>query len=204
MADFPPDTTSLLDLFSRGDEQARSALLLHARVRLQKRASQMLRRYPTVKRWEETDDVMQDALIRLNRTLSKVSPQSSLFFWNLAARHINWALLDLCDHYKTALEVGNKHHTGRAGKAADEPGGKLYLHADSTGGPDSLEDWTRFHEAVAQLPDDERKVFGLRWYDGFTLEQVAELMGMSVRTIKRRWRSAQILLKKALGGEFPS
>ncbi len=67
-----------------------------------------------------------------------------------------------------------------------------------------MEEWTRFHQAASMLPEDEREVFGLKWYDGLTLEQVAQEIGISLRTVKRRWHSAQALLDNALGEERPS
>lgn len=129
-----PDTTELLRLFGSGDGQARSALLLHAQERLQRRASQMLRNYPVVKRWEQTDDVMQNALIRLNKALSDVPLKSSRHFWNLAALQLNRALLDLADRYKSAPGLGKTHHTDDAGKAADDPGGAFDCHAQHSKG----------------------------------------------------------------------
>jgi RNA polymerase sigma-70 factor (ECF subfamily) len=191
-------------MFGDGDEQARAALLLHAQERLRLRASQMLRRYPVVKRWEDTDDVMQNALIRLNTALSTVPLKSPRHFWNLAALQLRRTLLDLADRYRAIHALGIKHDTDDLGKAADDPGGAFDRHAGRSKEPESLEDWTRFHEAVAKLPEEEQEVFSLKWYSGLTLDEVAQEMGVSLRTVKRRWREAQLRLDALLGDDQPN
>jgi hypothetical protein len=40
-------------------------LIRHACARLQRLARKMLRGFPSVKRWEDTDDVFQNAVVRL-------------------------------------------------------------------------------------------------------------------------------------------
>jgi len=51
-------------------------------------------------------------------------------------------------------------------------------------------EWTEFHQQVEALPVDEREVFGLRWYQGLTFEEIGQVIGATDRTAKRRWRSA--------------
>ena len=41
----------------------------------------MLRGYPHLQRWEQTDDVYQTALLRLHQALSQVTPESAQHFW---------------------------------------------------------------------------------------------------------------------------
>src|SRR5262249_40114492 len=54
-----------LDRLRGGDDSARAALLRCAAGRLARLAGKMLRGYPGVARWEQGDDVAQNALIRL-------------------------------------------------------------------------------------------------------------------------------------------
>jgi DNA-directed RNA polymerase specialized sigma subunit len=55
-----------LGLLLEGNETAREKLIEHAQRRLKERAHHMLHCYPTVKRWEETDDVFLNAVARLH------------------------------------------------------------------------------------------------------------------------------------------
>lgn len=62
------------------------------------------------------------------------------------------------------------------------------------GGP-LLDMWTAFHERVKQLPAEEREVVGLIFYHGWTQAQVAELLQVNERTIRRWWVAAQMKLQ---------
>ena len=74
--------------------------------RLQTLAHVMLRDYPRVKRWEETADVLQNALIRLHRALQTVIPPSPRDFFRLATLQIRRELVDLARHYYGPEGIG--------------------------------------------------------------------------------------------------
>lgn len=57
---------------------------------------------------------------------------------------------------------------------------------------------TRFHEAVASLPDDERETVQLLWYEGLKQPAAAAVLGVSLATLKRRWQSARLRLSESL------
>src|SRR5262245_66628998 len=84
-----------VDRLRAGDETARDQLINCCCDRLRLLTRKMLRRYPRVKRWEETDDVLQNVLLRLRRTLSQVKPVSVADFLRLASVNIRRELLDL-------------------------------------------------------------------------------------------------------------
>jgi DNA-directed RNA polymerase specialized sigma24 family protein len=67
--------------------------------------------------------------------------------------------------------------------------------------PASLTEWTAFHEAVQRLPDDERDVFDLHWYQGLDQKVVAGILGVTDRTVKNRWRNAKLRLRQMLAEE---
>src|SRR5262245_56452075 len=52
--------------------------------------------------------------------------------------------------------------------------------------------WSEFHEAVARLPDELRAVFDLLWYQGLRQAETAELLRVSVPTVKLRWMKARL------------
>jgi RNA polymerase sigma factor (sigma-70 family) len=158
----------------------------------------MLRRYPHVRRWEETDDLLQAALMRLHRGLAVVRPEDVPHFDNLAATQIRRELIDLARSYHGPEGVGANHHTDGI-----DPGGRLAQAADESGQPESLEEWTAFHEAVDRLPEEERRVVELLWYRGLTHAQAAEALGVATKTVQRRWVSARLMIRNALHGERP-
>src|SRR6202034_2532417 len=88
-----------LNQFNAGDESAREALFASALGRLSRLARKMLKGFPGVARWEQSDDVLQNALLRLDRSLRAVSPRTAKDFFGLAATQIRRELIDLARHY---------------------------------------------------------------------------------------------------------
>ncbi len=69
--------------------------------------------------------------------------------------------------------------------------------------PARVSEWTEFHEQVDNLPDKEKEVFSLRWYDGLTFAEIGQVLDVTDRTAKRRWRSSCVILYKAMQGNIP-
>jgi RNA polymerase sigma-70 factor (ECF subfamily) len=181
-----------------GDPAARAALLGVAAERLRQLARRMLRTYPRVRRWEETDDVLQNALLRLYRTLKDVPPAGVADFLRLAALNIRRELLDLTKHYYGPQGPGAHHATlGPDQEGAPGPAGPGSLD------PGRLAVWGEFHRQVECLPDEERAVFDLLWYQGLSQGEAAQVLGVNERTVKRRWQSARLRLHDAMHGEVP-
>ncbi len=189
------ETTDLLHRLRSGDEEARGDLIGHACGRLRCLASRMLRGYPGVRRWEQTDDVLQGALMRLSNALQTERPENSLHFRRLAALQIRRELLDLVDRHLGPNRHGAHHHTDGRG-AADDPDGALARQPGRACEPSSPAEWAEFLERVRALPEEEQDVFGLLWVDGLTQEQAAVVLQVSLRTLKRRWQSARLRLHR--------
>jgi DNA-directed RNA polymerase specialized sigma24 family protein len=61
----------------------------------------------------------------------------------------------------------------------------------------------RFHEAVDQLPGEEREVLRLVFYHRWSQPQIAELFQADERKLRRGWRSAGLQLRRLVGAELP-
>ncbi|NQU21307.1 MAG: sigma-70 family RNA polymerase sigma factor [Candidatus Nealsonbacteria bacterium] len=190
-----------LDRFSAGEESAREELVSHAGQWLQGRVRLMLRSYPHVRRWEETDDLVNQALLRLHRALAEVQPSSVQHFLNLANAQIRRELIDMARHYFGAKGMGAHHATD--GLSPDTDARPRYEVAQDTFEPARVSEWTEFHEQVEALPEKEKEVFGLRWYDGLTFAEIGQVLEVTDRTAKRRWRSSCVMLYKAMQGDIP-
>ena len=188
---------SLLEGLAAGDADAQSKIIEHSCERLRRLTHRMLREYTKVKRWEQTDDVLQNAMLRLNRSLVQVKPESPRQFYGLAATQIRRELIDLGRHHYADKGIGANHETDRQDGAA-----RIEKTATVTE-PENLEDWTRFHEVVENLPNDEREVFSLLWYEGLTQPEASSVLGVSLRTVKRRWQEARLAIHSAMTGDHP-
>ena len=197
----PPEesghTTKMADLLlvmqNGHRENARRLLVKHAEGRLFMLARRMLRQFPKVRRWEQTDDVFIEAVSRLHGCLETVQPESPRHFYNLAATHCRRVLIDMARRHFGPKGIGTSHETD--GEQIHQ--GKAEVNGAA---PSSVVEWTDFHEAVECLPNDEKEVFSLLWYEEMSQAEAAEVLGISVRTIKRRWQSARCILGSKLVG----
>lgn len=206
MADPLPQTLEIqgyLDRLRGGDEAARGELLNSACERLRRLTSRMIKGYPNVRRWEQTDDVLQNAILRLQRTLQQLPIETARDFFRLAALHIRRELLDLARHYYGPHGAGARHESQSKVPSESSQASTRTDPADVTHEPVRLATWSAFHEQIAALAENEREVFELLWYQGLTQAEAAELLQVDVRTIKRRWMSARMRLQDALHGEVP-
>lgn len=193
-----------IDRLRSGDESARDELLAHAAERLTRLTRKMLRDFPGVHRWEQTDDVLQNAALRLCRALAEVRPSTSADFFRLAAAQVRRELLDMARRYSGAHGLGANHASlaGR-GPASGTASGAGPHPSDTTYDPDRLAAWSDFHREAEALPEEEREAFDLLFYQGLSQAEAAEVLGISERTIKRRWQSARLRLVQTLGGRMP-
>lgn len=185
-----------LDRWRAGDEQARDRLLEAAYPRLEVLGRKMLRAFPNVRPLNDTQDVVQNAAMRLLRSLRQVEPPpaTTRAFFNLAAMEIRRELLDLARSARAARRGGDRqvHNTSA------EDG-----LTDNRDLPEDLERWEAFHEAVARLPAEEQEVMGLAFYHGWTQARIATFVQVSERTVARRWHSACLQLQTLLNGKLP-
>jgi RNA polymerase sigma factor (sigma-70 family) len=196
----PSDThiEGLLEKVQKGAPGAREALLDHACERLLRLTRKMLGNYPNLRRWEQTDDVFQNSMLKLHRCLEKVELESVRHFFNLAAVHIRRELIDLSRHHFGPEGIGKNHHTDQP--APDESGGSVHAIAHE---PEDLAEWSEFHQRVDRLPEDEREIVNLLFYEGLQQDEAANVLGVSTRTVKRRWHAARVRLHRDLTCDEP-
>jgi RNA polymerase sigma factor (sigma-70 family) len=195
-------TTTLLqnwiDRIQAGDDSARDELLVHFERRFRTLGRRKLHGSPGVHRWEQTDDVLQDASMRLLRTLKQIRPESVASFLNLASVHIRRTLIDLYRHHNGKQGQGAHHATTSTPTPDGERHTPAHERTDDTWEPSKFLWWAELHEEVARLPEPEREVFGLLYYQGLTQEEAGTVLNVSRRTVIRYWQSAQLKLRESV------
>jgi RNA polymerase sigma factor (sigma-70 family) len=192
-----------IDRMRAGDPAARDELLAHTAERLTRLTREMLRDFPGVHNWEQTDDVFQSAALRLWRALGEVQPPTVADFLRLAAAHIRRELIDLARRYSGGRgQVADRASVGRPGDSSSPA--RRAEPMDTTNDPDRLAAWTDFHREVEALPAEEREAFDLLFYQGLSQAEAAVTLDVSERTIKRRWQAARLRLAETLGATMPS
>ena len=191
--------TACLERLAAGDLSARGPILELCARRLRVLASRMLDQFPGVRRWDDTDDVFQNAVLRLHRALAEVRPQSPRDVMLLAAAQVRRELLDLARRYAGPHSHAAHHATNvvMKGRDPDAPA----FHTDRSAAPEEgLDRWSAFHETIADLPAEHREMFHLVWYLGVDQRTIACLLDCSPRTVKTRWREAREAVRAALDG----
>jgi hypothetical protein len=109
------ETTQIVGWVERlksGDDSAFNELLIHFEARLIRLTRKMLKAFPAVGRWEQTDDVFQAAAMRLHNALKDVTPRSTREFFGLAALQVRRELLNMNALYRYRLTPSQVGQTG--------------------------------------------------------------------------------------------
>lgn len=152
----------------------------------------LLAEFPDVKRWDQTDDIFQQAAVRLYRALRDTKPESRRHLENLAAMQVRRTLIDLGRKYAVSVAMNRERWTPHSATSKDQFFSSC--RASREFDPVDLMDWVELHERVDDLPDNERAVFQLIWYRGLSKSEVAQLLDLDIRTVQRRWRVAREML----------
>lgn len=198
MPDAPDPLQHWLDRHRSGDPAARDGLIRHAQERLRLLTRQMLRHYPHVRRWEDTSDVFQNVLVRLDRALRETAPPTPADFLRFAAALVRRELIDMARHHYGPEGAAAHHQT-----PADWPAAARPDPSAPDGDPYRLAVWHELHQYIAGLPDDERALFDLLYYQGLTQTAAADLIAIPLRTFKRRWQEARLRLAARFGEDPP-
>jgi RNA polymerase sigma factor (sigma-70 family) len=152
--------------------------------RLRTLARRMLDRHAALRRLIDTDDLLQNAAIRMHRALACIHVQSPRHAMGLAVMQLKRELVDLVRSQR------------RTGMETLTPDGVSDL--DQTQLEESLQSWSDFHAAVEALPKPQREAVHFLWYLELSQEQAAKLLGITDRTLRRHWAAAQETLRRRL------
>ena len=181
--------TSLLDRTSAGDPAAIEELVALSMPRLKVFVRRELKDFRGIRQFESSDDVVQSAATRLWKALHEVRPETPDRYFGLCSLMIRRTLLDM--HRKYYGPEGDGTH-----QVADtSPDGAVTY---TLGQPMPLQS-VAIHAAVDALPDEQRQVVDLLFYQGLTHAEAAAVLSVSTKWISRRWRDARLNLQHRLG-----
>ncbi len=177
----PDETTLLLNRLGRGERSAADSLLPLIYDELRSLAASRLKR-------ERPDHTLQPTALVHEAYLRLVD-----------AEHIEWRgrseFLALAAQQirKVLVDHARRHKTVKRGGGARKIEFNEELHGVSSGDLDMI----ALDEALSELArrsERQSRVVQLRFFAGMSVEQVAELLGVSARTIKGDWRAARAWL----------
>ncbi|MEM1055445.1 MAG: ECF-type sigma factor [Bacteroidota bacterium] len=184
MAPTTPEVTHLLHAHRDGQPEAFDQLLPLVYGELRRIASRHLgsgRGPETI----QTTALVHEAYLRLAGSPAHVSDRAHFFaVASTAMRHV---LVDYARRRTALKRGGGAHATTLSGKA---------LTVDAR-----AEDVLALDDALARLAAlDARlaRVVEMRFFGGMEVEEVADVLGVSDRTVKRDWRKARAFLQVEL------
>lgn len=191
-----------LDRLKQGDSTASGELISSVSRRLIVLAHRMLRDGARVSQSEQSDDVLQQAAIRLQVRLADVVAKTPQDFLRLAASQVRRELMDLARH--------DFSHSGSGANHADTSPGTDNANSSTVDievettccNPQQLAVWTNFHQAVELLPEVEQRVVDLLWYHELSPAAAAEILQVPERQVRRYWQTARLALQKKVGSFF--
>jgi RNA polymerase sigma factor (sigma-70 family) len=190
---------SLLDRLGAGDTRARRELLDVSAHRLRTIAQAQLRGFRPMQRWVQSDDVLQEGLVRIYKSFEHdVRPITVLDYFRFSASQMRRGLIDLWRHYYGPEGIARHHATPRPDQGSSGQSWDPLDRPDKQPDASRVVELAELHETIERLPDPLRTAFDLLWYQELTYAESAQLLGTSVRQIGRIWREAKIALRERL------
>src|SRR5712692_5087707 len=184
----PSVVTRLLEEAGRGDRAALDRLMPVVYRELRQLAKRQMNRQPPGHTLQTTD-LVNEAYLRLVN-VDGAAWKDRAHFLAVASRAMRSVLVDYARRRGYAKRGGNPIRVSLS-------------EADQTSEQKSAE-VIAVDEALSRLAAlDPRKsrIVELRYFGGLSVEESAELLGLSSRTIKREWRWARAWLYRELGEE---
>jgi len=181
------DVTRILDALGRGDPTAADQLLPLVYDELRRQAAAKMTLEPAGHTLQPTA-LVHEVWIRLAGQRNQRYQNRHLFF-GAAAEVMRRILVD----------------RARRRRAARHGGGLERVELDAIEIPNADDDLIQgVHEALdalAKLDPEKAEIVKLRFFVGFSFEEIAALQGVNERTVRRHWIFAKAWMCKELGVE---
>jgi RNA polymerase sigma factor (TIGR02999 family) len=175
------DVTALLVSWSHGDRRALEELMPLVYGELRRLAGSCLRRERPGHTLQSTA-IVHEAFLRLVNQ-NDVEWRSRAHFYGIAAQMIRRILVDHARAHHAEKRGAGAVRVELAEAMAVSPAGEV----DLVGLDNAL-------ERLAALDERQSRIVELRFFTGLSVDETAEVMGISPATIKREWSSARAWL----------
>jgi RNA polymerase sigma factor (TIGR02999 family) len=181
----------IIERAERGDAEARDALFALLYDELHRLAHSNVARARGAMTWNTTT-LLHEAYLGLARREELQFPDENRFL-GYAARVMRGLTVDAARRSQTEKRGGRLEITGLDGREVAPGGDSRELSRLS----DALDELAGAEPALAELVD-------LKYFCGFSFEEIAALRGMTKRTVQRHWEKARLYLRDTLReGETP-
>lgn len=181
----PPDVTALLSRLSQGDRSVIERLMPLVYDDLHRRAQRLMRQ-------ERSDHTLQPTALVHEAYLKLVQQREPSFknrthFYAVAAHFMRRILADHARAHLSAKRGGGEFHISLDESLHD----RLPARTDT---PTGLLAVDHALEKLAALDPRQEQIVELRFFGGLTVNEVAEVLAVSPRTLEREWTLARAWL----------
>jgi len=187
-----PDVTQLLAQWSSGDQAALEKLLPLVYGELRRLASAYLRRERSNHTLQSTA-LVHEAFMRMVHQ-QDVQWKNRAHFFAIAAQMIRRILVDYA-----RSQHAEKRGAGAVKLALDE----AMAVPQSSGTDVDLLGLNDALDKLAQMDERQSRIVELRFFAGLSIEETAEVMGLSPASIKREWQTARAWLFREMTRTAP-
>jgi RNA polymerase sigma factor (TIGR02999 family) len=179
------DLTQLLIAWRNGDEAALASLMPLVYDELRRLAERRLRRERADHSWRATELVHETYLKLLN--WRNISWQNRAHFFAIAAQLMRNILVDRARNQQAEKRGGIQQKIS----IDDQPNLSQPVELDLVALDDAL-------NSLALIDAQQSRIIELRYFGGLTIEETAEVLGISSATVKREWMMARAWLLREL------
>ena len=133
---------------------------------------------------EDAEDILQETFIQVYRHIGTFRGECKLFTWLYRI-----ATNECTKHFRK-----NKHRKAQTGSENLEVSGELA----GTDAEESKAILIKFQNAILQLPEKQRIVFNMRYYDELSYEEMGQILHSSVSSLKTNFHYASEKIKRYL------
>lgn len=132
---------------------------------------------------DDTDDVLQNVLVKAWRYLDGFNGEAALYTWLYRIAY---------NESMTFLKQRNKRSTGSIDDMQEGSTTEAYMPAED------IEE--RLQQAIDILPEKQKLVFHMRYYDELPYEEMSQVLGTSVGALKASYHHAVKKIEAHLTG----
>ncbi|HEU0253711.1 MAG TPA: sigma-70 family RNA polymerase sigma factor [Pyrinomonadaceae bacterium] len=185
----PENITELLASYGRGDKESLDRLMPIVYEELRRQAARYLRREQPGNTLQTTA-LIHEAYVRLVDQRN-TQWQNRAHFFGIAAQMMRRILVDHARAKKRVKRGGSEIRVSLSDATVAAKEQDLDVVALDAA-----------LERLALIDEQQSRVVELRFFSGLSVEETAEVMGISKSTVKREWSMARAWLHRELSGEI--
>ena len=189
----PEEDAALIRAFQSGNRIAFDKLVLKHRDRVFSLCYRFLGDY------QEADDTAQEVFVKVYKSLKRFKFKSSFSTW------LYRIVINTCKNRVKSLEYRNRKKMVRIDNPenSDDSSKTMEIRYERETPMAELEKQERMEliqKAIDSLPSEQREVVVLRDIEGLSYEEITDITGYKLGTLKSRLSRARLGLKKKLRG----